>query len=29
MTHLVVQETDDAGVDVVWGEPVTDAQYAG
>ena len=28
MTHLVVQETDDAGVDVDWGEPVTDAQYA-
>jgi quercetin dioxygenase-like cupin family protein len=27
MTHLVVQETDESGTDVVWGEPVTDAEY--
>ena len=27
MTHLVVQETDASGSDVVWGRAVTDAEY--
>jgi quercetin dioxygenase-like cupin family protein len=29
MTHLVVQEVDDQGNDVVWGRAVTDAEYGG
>jgi quercetin dioxygenase-like cupin family protein len=29
MTHVVVQEVDEAGIDVVWGREVTDAEYAG
>jgi quercetin dioxygenase-like cupin family protein len=29
MTHLVVQEVDDQGTDVVWGRAVSDAEYAG
>jgi quercetin dioxygenase-like cupin family protein len=29
MVHLAIQEADDAGVDVVWFDKVTDAEYAG
>jgi len=29
MTHLALQEVDDAGTDVVWGREVTDAEYEG
>jgi quercetin dioxygenase-like cupin family protein len=29
MVHLALQETDAQGVDVVWLEPVTDAEYGG
>lgn len=28
MVHLAIQETDAQGVDVVWLDPVTDAEYA-
>ena len=29
MVHLAMQEGNEAGVNVVWGEAVTDAEYAG
>lgn len=29
MSHLVVQEADDSGTDVVWGRAVTDQEYDG
>jgi quercetin dioxygenase-like cupin family protein len=29
MTHLAIQEADESGQVVVWGEHVTDAEYAG
>ena len=29
MSHLVVQEADESGTDVVWGRPVTDGDYDG
>jgi hypothetical protein len=29
MTHVAMQQTDDSGSPVAWGEHVTDEQYAG
>jgi hypothetical protein len=29
MVHIAIQQTDDSGSPVTWGEHVTDDQYAG